>query len=171
MKMKKFIVGILFLACFYSYGQEYQITSKEASVEFYFIMKDTRGTISDVEASINIDLNDLTKATVSGKAKVSSMSTDNEGRDEHLMADDMFDVFRFPYISFESSSVEMSSDKNTAIGNLTIRDVTKEVVFKIVTNDDNLTFKTQINSADFGISVRDQYEENAVDVSVTVPLK
>ncbi len=70
-----------------------------------------------------------------GTIKVASLSTDNTMRDNHLKSDDFFNAEKFPEISFKSTSFEKLSDNKYKItGDLTIRDVTKNVTFNAVLN-------------------------------------
>jgi polyisoprenoid-binding protein YceI len=58
----------------------------------------------------------------------SSVTTDNATRDKHLNTPDFFDTAKYPEIRFQSTSVrKVGDDKYVATGNLTIRDVTKQV--------------------------------------------
>ncbi len=57
-----------------------------------------------------------------------SIQTRDVDRDNHLKSGDFFDSEKFPEIRFESTSIKKVDDENHIIkGNLTIRDVTKEV--------------------------------------------
>lgn len=69
-------------------------------------------------------------AEISFTAKTSSINTGNEGRDRHLKSADFFDMENYPNISFKSRS--FNGDKLT--GDLSIRDVTKEVIFDVEFN-------------------------------------
>lgn len=62
-------------------------------------------------------------AQISFSAQIDSISTGNEQRDGHLKSGEFFDAEAFPTLSFVSTSYS----NNTLKGNLTIKDVTKEV--------------------------------------------
>jgi len=62
---------------------------------------------ADVEVSIDID----------------SVSTKQTDRDNHLKSDDFFNAEKFPQMTFKSKSFDGAS----LVGDLTIRDITKEV--------------------------------------------
>ena len=63
---------------------------------------------------------------------VNSVNTDNERRDGHLKSDDFFNAAQFPLMKFESTSVKaLGANKYEMTGNLTIRDITKPVVFQV----------------------------------------
>ena len=58
----------------------------------------------------------------------SSISTRDNDRDNHLKSPDFFDVEKYKEIKFESTSISKKGESEYIIkGNLTIRDVTKEI--------------------------------------------
>ena len=68
------------------------------------------------------------RSGVTATIEVATLNTGIPLRDTHLRSSDFFDVERFPKITFRSGRVDMIDDSNFRIaGNLTIRDVTKEV--------------------------------------------
>jgi polyisoprenoid-binding protein YceI len=84
--------------------------------------------------------------------------------DEHLRGDHFLDVERYPTISFRSTGVGHVADDRWAItGDLTIRDVTREVVLDTVFNGAlpagqvaraklGFTATTEIDRRDFGVT-------------------
>ena len=71
-----------------------------------------------------------TKADVTIDAK--TINTRNGQRDTHLRTDDFINVGKFPAITFKSKRVQnVRPDGFDMVGDLTIRDVTKEVVLKV----------------------------------------
>ena len=61
------------------------------------------------------------------KAKVDSIKTDDEKRDEHLKSADFFDMDTYPYFSFTAKSLDKKDSKIK--GELCIRNITKPVIF------------------------------------------
>jgi len=71
-----------------------------------------------------------TKADITIEAK--SINTRNARRDSHLKTDDFINVEKYPTITFKSKRVQnVRPDGFDMVGDLTIRDVTKEVVLKV----------------------------------------
>ena len=71
-----------------------------------------------------------TKADITIEAK--SINTRNTRRDTHLRTDDFINVEKYPTITFKSKRVQnVRADGFDMVGDLTIRDVTKEVVLKV----------------------------------------
>ncbi len=64
-----------------------------------------------------------------GTVKAASVHTRSEKRDEHLRADDFFDVEKHPEITFRSTRVEPAGDHFHVTGDLTIKGQTHEVTF------------------------------------------
>ena len=107
---------------------------------------------------------DFTKAKISFTADVNSISTNNEQRDGHLKAADFFDAEKFAQIKFEATKTEnVDSDGSYELyGNLTIRDVTKNVKLSVefggIVKDPygnikaGFTINGKINRKDFGLT-------------------
>lgn len=61
---------------------------------------------------------------------VSSVSTDNEMRDNHLRSGDFLDLEKEPNITFRSTKVELTGGTGIRLtGDLTIRGITREIAF------------------------------------------
>ncbi|PWL31513.1 MAG: hypothetical protein DCO96_04750 [Fluviicola sp. XM-24bin1] len=99
-------------------------THSEISFKVKHMMISTvRGSFKDFNATLESAEENLQDATFSFSADIVSISTNNEDRDNHLKSDDFFNAADYPKMTFESTS--FNGDSIT--GNLTIRDVTKEV--------------------------------------------
>ena len=60
------------------------------------------------------------------------VNSSNARRDTHLRTDDFINVEKYPTITFKSKRVQnVRADGFDMVGDLTIRDVTKEVVLKV----------------------------------------
>jgi polyisoprenoid-binding protein YceI len=83
-----------------------------------------RGEFADYEAT----LSDASGTpTLRGEAKVASVDIDDEQLNGHLQSPDFFDSERHPAIVFESSDLRRNGDELVAVGELTIKGVTKTV--------------------------------------------
>lgn len=69
---------------------------------------------------------DFSNADIEVKVDANSIVTKNSDRDAHLKSDDFFNAAIFPYITFKSKQF----DGQKLTGELTIRDVSKEVVLE-----------------------------------------
>lgn len=75
---------------------------------------------------------DLTDAKINFTVDVNSISTNVEKRDAHLKSDDFFNAATYPTMAFESIAFKKIKGNDYELtGKLTIRDVTREVTFKV----------------------------------------
>lgn len=89
------------------------------------------GKFADYDAKVMFDPNDLSTLKAEATIKVTSVETGIERRDNHLRSDDFFNAEQFPDMKFVSKSVRnIDGEEFELVGDLTIRDVTKEVVLE-----------------------------------------
>jgi polyisoprenoid-binding protein YceI len=87
-----------------------------------------RGVFRDVDGTIALEPDDLTKTSGKVEIRTASIDTGDEQRDAHLRSPDFFDAERFPTMTFEPTSVERIDDERYRVrGNLMIRDTTNEI--------------------------------------------
>ncbi|KRD58761.1 hypothetical protein ASE40_20860 [Flavobacterium sp. Root935] len=91
-------------------------------VEHMMISKVT-GHFDDFNATIESSNAGFINADFGFIAKTASIITKNRDRDTHLKSDDFFNADKYPELKFKSTSF----DGSTLIGDLTIRDITKEI--------------------------------------------
>jgi polyisoprenoid-binding protein YceI len=113
------------------------------------------------EADIHEDISD---STVYGSVDVTTINTNDEERDAHLRSPEFFDIENHPTMTFRTNRWHKSeaSDEITLEGELTIRDVTRPVVFTgefdTIRLDDNgdsradLRLVAKIDRTDWGLS-------------------
>lgn len=87
-----------------------------------------RGTFNEFTGTIEEENGAVKGVTV--EIDVASLTTGNGQRDGHLKSPDFFDVENNPKATFELTSFERQGDDATAVGNLTIRGITKPVTLK-----------------------------------------
>ncbi len=116
---------------------EFQIDAAHSDVQFkvkHMGISTVTGSFSDFSGSFNVDPNNIKATTGAAVIKVASINTNNERRDNHLKNDDFFNAEQFPEIKFVSKAVRNVNMKDSTadlVGDLTIRDVTKEIVLKV----------------------------------------
>lgn len=129
----------------------------------HMLIAKVSGKFKTFSGTILYDANDLTKSSVEVEIEVQSVDTGNERRDNHLRSSEFFDAANNPLITFVSKKIEKRGDDYVAIGDLTIRGVTKaiELPFKILgtlkDKDGNIVrlgaeAKTSLNRFDYGVS-------------------
>src|SRR4051794_31926980 len=116
----------------------YKIDVDHSDIMFkvkHLMISTASGIFKKFDATLEIDENDLTKATVTFEADVDSVDTKNEQRDAHLKSDDFFNAEQFPKLTFKSTSIQKTGDDEYNLtGDLTIRDITKPVELKVEYN-------------------------------------
>lgn len=114
-------------------GHSYEMDQAHSQVSFkirHLAVANVRGIFRDVNASIFLDPADITTLTTEATIAVAGIDTRNEDRDNDLRSDNFFDVANFPEMKFASTGVSDVADDGTfkLHGQLTIRDVTRDVV-------------------------------------------
>ena len=94
----------------------------------HMMVTNVRGKFNTFDGHILLDETDITKSSASFTIETASIDTDNERRDNHLRSDDFFNAAQFPQIIFKSKRIIRRGNDLSMVGDLTIRDVTREVV-------------------------------------------
>ena len=90
------------------------------------LMSKVHGTFSEVSGQI-LTGPDPSGSTATAVIAVSSVSTGNQMRDDHLRSADFFDAERYPAMTFASTKLRLADGGWVMSGELTIRDVTRPV--------------------------------------------
>jgi polyisoprenoid-binding protein YceI len=94
-----------------------------------------RGRFKIFEGTLTLDPGDPSRSSAEVVIDPASIETGNEQRDAHLRSPDFLDVERFPKITFTSKRIEQKGgDDFTVWGDLTIRDVTREIELPVTFN-------------------------------------
>ena len=89
----------------------------------------------DIDGSIVYDADDLSASSVEVTLSLSGLESNVQAFNDHLLSDDFFDAARFPEATFRSTSVEAAGEgKLKVAGELTIKDITREVVLDATIN-------------------------------------
>ena len=136
-------------------------------VEFsarHMMVSSVKGRFTDVSGTITDVDDDPTRAQVEITLAAASINTADPRRDEHLRSADFLDAEHFPNITFKSRRVERpgAGDALTLVGDLTIRDQTREVSLDVTLNGigkspygqtiAGFTATTRLNRKDFGLT-------------------
>ena len=110
----------------------WQIDPAHSSAEFaakHLVVSTVKGRFKDLEGRLHIDEQRPERSWVEARIDVASVDTGIAQRDEHLRSDDFFNAGSHPYITFKSTKAERVGEHEWKIaGDLTIRDITREVV-------------------------------------------
>lgn len=101
----------------------------------HLVITDVEGNFKEFDGKVKSSTDNFENASITFSADIASIDTDNEKRDGHLKSDDFFNAEKFPKLTFKSKSMKKVDNKNyKLVGDLTIRDVTKEVELDVVHN-------------------------------------
>lgn len=93
----------------------------------HMMISTVKGHFEDYTATIEANTDDFSDASFNFSTKIDSINTKNTDRDNHLKSDDFFNASEYPEMTFVSKSF----DGDHLIGDLTIRDITKEVALEV----------------------------------------
>lgn len=113
----------------------YKIDAAHSEIGFkvkHLVISTVSGNFSKFDATMEAEKSDFSDASISFEADVDSISTKSEQRDGHLKSDDFFNAEKYPKLTFKSTSIEKKDDNEYILhGDLTIRDVTKNIALKV----------------------------------------
>jgi len=142
----------------------------------HMMISTVTGYFENFEASIDSENENFNDAKIKFSAKTDSINTKNEDRDTHLKSDDFFNSEKFPALSFVSKSF----DGEKLVGDMTIRDITKEIILDVDFNGvavdpygqtkSGFEIKGEINRKDFNLTWSAVTEAGSIVVSDKVKL-
>jgi polyisoprenoid-binding protein YceI len=126
--------GVERLATAKSAIQVWHIDPAHTNAQFavrHLMISTVRGRFGAVSGTVTIDPSNPARSTADITIDVNSIDTREPQRDAHLKSADFFDVARWPTMTFRGRRVEGDPKKKfRLIGDLTIKDVTREVVLE-----------------------------------------
>ncbi len=156
-----------------------------SSVHFavkHMVVSNTKGSFSDYKVNVTTKGLSFEDAKIELEISVSSIDTKMADRDNHLRGADFFDVEKYPTIKFVSTSMKKINDEDYSLkGNITIKDVTKEIEFKVNyggqvidpwgNTRSGFTLESAIDRFDFGLTWNALIEAGSAMVGKTVKLQ
>ena len=166
-------------------AETYKIDPNHSSANFavrHMGINTVHGRFTQVSGDIELDEANPANSKVSADIKTSSITTDVAQRDKHLKSPDFFDVEKYPDIKFESTKIEKRGDQWVAIGNLTMKDVTKQIELPFEYSKGNMgsheeigaTATLKLNRQDYHVSWSKMAEGVAMvgdDVKIEINLE
>ncbi len=89
----------------------------------HMMISTVSGYFDNFEGTVESADDSFKDADFDFSAEIQTINTKNKDRDIHLKSDDFFHAEKFPQLRFKSKSF----DGSTLVGDLTIKDVTKEI--------------------------------------------
>lgn len=128
----------------------------------HMVVSKTRGQFMDYTGFIEMDPDAKTVKAIEATIKTASISTNHQKRDTHLKGPDFFDVEKYPTMTYKLKQYTKNGEHYTAVGDLTLHGVTKEITlvgdFNGISKDPwgniraGFTAEGKINRKDFGIN-------------------
>jgi polyisoprenoid-binding protein YceI len=153
----------------------------------HMMISNVKGQFTKVQGVLSLDEADVTNSTIEASIEAASINTREEQRDGHLKSADFFHVEKFPTLLFKSTRVTNSGAGELDVtGDLTIRGVTRHVVFKVegptAAGKDpwgnirrGFSATTKINRKDFGLTWNAALETGGIlvgdEVTITLDLQ
>jgi polyisoprenoid-binding protein YceI len=98
----------------------------------HLVISTVSGFFKSFEGSMETENDNFEDAQIDFTLDIDSLDTNQSQRDGHLKSPEFFDAEKYPKISFKSTSFKKKGDEEyTLIGDLTIKDITKEVTLDV----------------------------------------
>ena len=161
----------------------WQIDPGHAEVGFigrHFGLTKVRGRFTGVEGSIVI-ADDPERSSVEVTIDMSSVTSGDQSRDDHLRSNDFFDTEHHPTATYRSTAVTVNGTSGTVDGELTIKGVTRPVRLQVdylghatdPWGNDRAVFSatSRINREDWGLTWNMVLEAGGLLVSKEIALE
>jgi polyisoprenoid-binding protein YceI len=105
-------------------------THSEIGFTVRHLMSKVRGKFEQFEGSVivaEVPTESVAKATV----QLASINTGTQQRDDHLRSGDFFNADQTPLMTFTSTGIKIEGEQITAVGDLTIKNVTQPVELEV----------------------------------------
>lgn len=189
--LKKMAFTAVGLAWVISVGQpaaaetaRYDVDPEHSNIGFsvdHMVVSKTRGQFMEYTGFIEMDPDAKTVKTIDATIKTPSITTNHPKRDTHLKSPDFFDVEKYPTMIYKMKSYQKNGDGYTAVGDLTLRGVTKEITlvgnFNGVNKDPwgntraGFTAEGKVNRKDFGVNWNKALDNGGVIVGNEVLIR
>lgn len=172
---KIFLIAFFLITCFVSSAQQLTISEVESKVSFVIrnMGMNVDGTLKGLKGAMKFDPKSLAASAFDVTVEVNTINTNNTKRDGHLKKDDFFGAAKYPTIRIVTTQIVSKGSNNyKAIGNLTIKNITKKIGFDFTANTlaSGYQFKSSftINRRDFGVGGSSMTMGDIVTVNLDV---
>ena len=167
---------------------QWQVDGSHSSANFsvrHLMVSTVRGQLGPMTGTVEYDGKDVRTIKVDVAIDVKAINTQNASRDNDLRGAEFFDTAKYPTITFKSKRVEPGTGGAfKLIGDLTIRNVTKEVALEVeapapVTKGmkgvvTGTTATTKIKRLEYGLRYNSMVEAGPVvgdEVTITIDIE
>ena len=106
------------------------VDPEHSTIEFrvaHMLVSKTTGHFTEYQGFIDMDAQAGTVKTIEAAINTASVNTNHPKRDAHLRNADFFDVEKYPTMTYRMKHYQKTADGYEAIGELTLRGVTKDI--------------------------------------------
>jgi len=147
----------------------------------HLVISKTTGRFMDYKGFVIMDPDAKEFKAIEAVIQTESVDTNHKKRNEHLRSPDFLNVQKFPTMTYKMKSYKKTGDTYTAVGDLTLLGVTKEITlvgaFNGVATDPmgntrtGFTAEGTINRKDFGMAWTKLLDSGGVVVGDRVKIK
>ena len=166
-------------------NENWQVDGAHSAVNLtvrHMVISKVRGRFTEWNAKLALDTVDLARSSVEVEIDAASIDTGVADRDAHLRSPDFLDAQKYPTLRYRSRRVEaVSKERLRVVGDLTIRDVTREVVLDVVYGGQGkdpwgsqrvgFTATASLNRKEFGLTWNQALETGGVLVADRVDIE
>jgi polyisoprenoid-binding protein YceI len=165
------IVVIMMASAFTVVSNTSKWSVKEDAYSVKFTSSKFEGSFKGLKSELIFDESNLGASKISATIEASSVNTGNGMRNKH--AKQGLDAEKFSTVKFVSSSISKSGNGYTATGNLTIKDVTKQISipFTFTKNADGGVFEGTFSVVPAEYNVTKAGTPERLDFQLNVPVK
>lgn len=157
MKKVLFLLSVVFaLSAFTTLSDTWKRDQHHSQLAFtitHMGISDVSGFFNNFDVTVTSEKSDFSDAVFTLTADVHSIDTRVEARNNHLKSADFFDVQKYPTMTFKSTSIKKAGEnKYKLTGDLTIRDITKQVTMDLIYRGTNEDPKSKAKTAGFQLT-------------------
>jgi polyisoprenoid-binding protein YceI len=109
----------------------WNLDPEHSTIEFrvtHMVVSKTTGRFTDYAGFIDMDAEAGNVTAIEATMKAGSINTNHEKRDAHIRNADFLDVEHYPTMTFKMKSYKKTAESFIAVGDFTLRGVTREVI-------------------------------------------
>ena len=121
---------ILFPLVVHAEPARWNLDPEHSTIEFrvaHMVVSKTTGRFTDYTGFADMDAEAGTVTAIEATIKAGSVNTNHEKRDAHVRNADFLDVEHYPTMIYKLKSYKKTAEGFTAVGDFTLRGVTKDV--------------------------------------------
>jgi len=163
---------------------QYEVDLDHSVVGFevaHMVISKTTGRFTDYQGFIIMDPDKKEVKAIEAIIQTESVNTNHKKRDDHLRSPDFFNVKKHPAMTYKMKSYTKTGNQYTAVGDLTLLGVTKEIIlvgtFNGVVTDPGgntragFTAEGTINHKDFGMQWTKLLDNGGLVVGDNIKIK